>query len=111
MNIELEKIHNRAVFHAFNHALNFFRPYYNIGGAPYLWCSSEKSLTFFCIGEDNIQEVYEKTQMKILKTSSHLCGVIVDVPHRNVLGLEKVGETDGVVEMESPFEVMENQGN
>ena len=55
--------------------------------------------------------MYEKTQMKILKTSSHLCGVIVDVPHRNVLGLEKVGETDGVVEMESPFKVMENQGN
>jgi hypothetical protein len=49
-NIELEKAHNKAIFHSFNAALNFFRPYYNIGGPPYLWCNSEKSLTFYFIG-------------------------------------------------------------
>lgn len=49
-----------------------------VDGAPYIWNYSEKALTFYYIAEENIQEVFQKTQYKVLKTASSLCGTIVD---------------------------------
>ena len=83
--IAYDKSHNRAVFDAFNEALNQFRPYYQIStlscyldGPPYPWNNSEKALTFYFIAEDNIREVFEKTQFKVLKWASSLCGIIAN---------------------------------
>ena len=49
-----------------------------LDGAPYIWNYSEKALTFYYIAEENIQEVFEKTQYKVLKIASSLCGAIVE---------------------------------
>ena len=49
-----EKIHANAIFDAINESVNEFRPYYQVNGAPYLWSTSEKALTFYYISEDNI---------------------------------------------------------
>lgn len=35
--INYEKIHNRAILDSFNESLNYFRPYYYVGGPPYMW--------------------------------------------------------------------------
>jgi len=42
---EFEHIHNKAIFDTLNEALNFIRPYYLLGGAPYSWSKSEKNMT------------------------------------------------------------------
>lgn len=83
--IYFEQIHNRAIFDCFNEELNSFRPYYYISnypfyldGPPYTWNYSERALTFYYIAEENIQEVFEKTQYKVLKNGSSLCGVLVE---------------------------------
>lgn len=62
----------------FNEALNYFRPYFLINGPPYPWNTSEKALTFYFIAEENIQEVFEKSQYKVLKWGSSLCGIVVN---------------------------------
>jgi hypothetical protein len=35
-------------------------------------------LTFYCIAEENIQEVFEKSQFRVLREASTLCGIIVE---------------------------------
>lgn len=76
--IEYEKIHNHCIFDSLNEALNHYRPYFYINGPPYLWTTSEKALTFYFITEDNIEEVFEKTQILILKWAATLCGLIIN---------------------------------
>ena len=70
-------MHDKAIFECFNEALNYFRPYYSIGGPPYIWNCSEKTLTFYFIAEENIQEVFEKTEFRVMKWASALLGLYV----------------------------------
>ena len=51
---------------------------YKIDGPPYPWNNSEKALTFYFIAEENIREVFEKTQFKVLKWVSSLCGTMMN---------------------------------
>lgn len=71
-----QKIHNKAVFDNFNVHLNAYRPYYDLEGDVYPWFVSEKGLTFYEINEENIQEVFQKTKIKVLEECSTLCGLI-----------------------------------
>jgi hypothetical protein len=66
------------LFECFNEALNNFRPYYSISGPPYVWNCSEKTLTFYFIAEENINEVFEKTEYRLMKWASGLLGLYVD---------------------------------
>lgn len=61
-----EKIHNKAVFDSFNTHLNAYRPYYELEGDVYPWAVSQKGITFYEINEQNIEEVFEKTKIKVL---------------------------------------------
>lgn len=73
---EFERLHNRAIFHAFNAGLNVYRPYYELEGEVFPWNTSEKGLTFYEINEDNIEEVFEKSKMKVLEYCASLCGIM-----------------------------------
>jgi hypothetical protein len=76
-NSKYEKLHNRLLLDCLNEALNVYRPYFHINGPPYYWTSSERALTFYYITDENIDEVYEKTQMQVLKWASFLCGLMI----------------------------------
>jgi hypothetical protein len=52
--VEYEHIHNKAIFDAFNEALNIFRPFHIVNGMPYPWSFSEKHLTVIIINDQNI---------------------------------------------------------
>jgi hypothetical protein len=73
---DYEKAHNLALFHAFNHGLNVYRPYYELEGEVFPWSTSEKGLTFYEISDENIEEVFEKSKMKILEYCASLCGLM-----------------------------------
>ena len=67
-------IHNRVLFDSLNDELNLFRPFFYCNGEPYPWFIPGK-ITFFSIGEDDIELVLEKCKVKILENASLLCGV------------------------------------
>ena len=46
---------------------------------PYPWNNSHKALTFYFVTEDNIPEVFEKAEIKLLRSTAHLCGL--QLPH------------------------------
>jgi hypothetical protein len=73
---EHEKIHNQVVFQAFNLGLNLYRPYYELEGEVFPWSVSEKGLTFYEINEENIEEVFEKSKLKVLEYCATLCGIM-----------------------------------
>ena len=50
-NLQLEKIHFKAVLDHFNEELNQYRPYCQIDGVPYPWNHSWKALTFYYVTE------------------------------------------------------------
>ena len=67
-------IHNRVIFDHLNDELNLFRPFQSCNGEPYPWFIPGK-ITFFSIGEDDIELVLEKAKVKILESASLLCGI------------------------------------
>lgn len=71
----MENIHNKAVYDSFNEALNLFRPYYQLGGAPYLWTFTERNLTVCQINLENIDTVFERAVMKVLEWAQYGCGL------------------------------------
>ena len=73
---DYEKIHSKAIFDCFNAGLNAYRPYFEIEGEVYPWMVSEKGITFYEIKDDNIEEVFEKTKIKVLENCSCLCGIL-----------------------------------
>jgi hypothetical protein len=53
-----------------------YRAYYDLVGEVFPWNTSEKGMTFYEISEENIEEVFEKTKMKILEGCTVLCGLM-----------------------------------
>lgn len=72
---EYETAHNRAIFEAFTKSINVYRPYYELEGEVFPWIVSEKGITFYEITEDNIEEVFEKSKIKVLEYCTSLCGL------------------------------------
>jgi hypothetical protein len=56
--------------------LNFYRPFYALGGSPYLWSKSEKNLILGVVSQKNLGSIEEKTQSKVIEWASFLCGLI-----------------------------------
>jgi hypothetical protein len=72
---EYESAHNRVVFDAFTKCINVYRPYFDLEGEVFPWIVSEKGITFYEITEDNIEEVFEKSKIKVLESCTALCGL------------------------------------
>ncbi|EGR29043.1 IQ calmodulin-binding motif family protein, putative [Ichthyophthirius multifiliis] len=89
---EFEHIHNKAIFDTFNEALNIFRPFYTLGGQPYLWSTSEKNLLFKKINENDLFQIIDKSNCKVIEWSTSLCGLINEeeisrnIPHQDENG-------------------------
>ena len=43
-----------------------------------MWTTSERALTFYYIAEENIDEVFDKTQIRVLKWAATLCGLMIE---------------------------------
>lgn len=73
MSTELEHIHNKMIFDCCNDILNFFRPF-GLNGVPYPWKAGSKALKTQKVTEENMIEVLEKMQTKVIDWASYLCG-------------------------------------
>jgi hypothetical protein len=52
------------------------RPYYLIGGYPYLWTISEKNIIFYNAKLENIDSLNQKATERVVDWGSYLCGLI-----------------------------------
>ena len=77
----------------------------NEDGPPYPWNNSEKALTFYFIAEENIREVFEKTQFKLLKWASSMCGIVMNRYDKNLYSNKKSSK-----DTEKPEENLEKIG-
>ncbi|CAD8140169.1 unnamed protein product [Paramecium octaurelia] len=70
--LELQHIHNKAIFDACNEALNSYRPYYYNSGIKYPW--ERSSLNLQRISNESLVQILEKVKSVVLKESKVLCG-------------------------------------
>lgn len=63
-------------------------------------------MTFYFVTEDNIPEVFEKTELKVLKAASLMCGIIVPD-----LQEEKEKNGEDLVNIDNFMEVYQNSNN
>ena len=47
---------------------------------PYPWNNTYKALTFYFVSEENIAEIFEKSEIAILKSCSLLTGIHLPYP-------------------------------
>lgn len=59
---EFEHIHNKSIFDSFNEAINIYRPYYMLGGPPYIWSKTEKSFVPKPKTEKEVEVIIEKSK-------------------------------------------------
>lgn len=69
----MEIIHNKAIFDAFNEALDHFRPH-SVHGMPYPWKINPKTLPR-TIEEDDIDEILQNTAKKVFQWSKYRAGL------------------------------------
>ena len=74
---ELQAIHNKAVFDAFNEALDFFRPF-GIKGYPCPWMTNFSDIPPLLPTETLFTSMIEKTLQRVLEWSSLMCGFIFE---------------------------------
>ncbi|CAK81315.1 unnamed protein product (macronuclear) [Paramecium tetraurelia] len=75
---QYEKIHNQAIFDAFNEALNIQRPFYQDEGVPYPWCVETNISQRLCYGIEDIPNILERARQKVFDWSKTLCGLLSD---------------------------------
>ncbi|CAK64834.1 unnamed protein product (macronuclear) [Paramecium tetraurelia] len=75
---QYEKIHNQAIFDAFNEALNILRPFYQDEGIPYPWCTETNISQRVCYGIEDITIILERARQKVFDWSKTLCGLLSD---------------------------------
>ncbi|CAK83361.1 unnamed protein product (macronuclear) [Paramecium tetraurelia] len=80
--LELQHIHNKAIFDACNEALNSYRPYYYNSGIKYPW--ERSSLNLQRISNENLVQILEKVKSVVLKQSKVLCGFYEPEEFENV---------------------------
>ncbi|CAD8209733.1 unnamed protein product [Paramecium octaurelia] len=75
---QYEKIHNQAIFDAFNEALNIQRPFYQDEGIPYPWCIETNISQRLCYGIEDLPNILERARQKVFDWSKTLCGLLSD---------------------------------
>lgn len=72
--IELELFHNKAIFDAFNEALDASRPY-GQKGVPYSWKANQPYKPAPILEKD-MDDVLERTREKVLLWCAYVCGYL-----------------------------------
>ncbi|CAD8068678.1 unnamed protein product [Paramecium sonneborni] len=75
--IELEHIHNKAIFDSLNEALNQFRPY-GLNGQPFLWKSDPTRLKARENLLTDVPGIIRKAAEKVIDWSHYMAGILVD---------------------------------
>ncbi|CAD8064646.1 unnamed protein product [Paramecium primaurelia] len=75
--IELEHIHNKAIFDSLTEALDYFRPY-GLIGQPFLWKSDPTRLRAREIQLTDIPQIIRKASEKVIDWSHYMTGILVD---------------------------------
>ncbi|CAD8046003.1 unnamed protein product [Paramecium sonneborni] len=70
--LELQHIHNKAIFDACNEVLNRFRPYYYNSGIKYPW--EQKRIILQSISNEKLALILEEVKQIVSKQSKVLCG-------------------------------------
>ncbi|KAL4429918.1 hypothetical protein ABPG74_000284 [Tetrahymena malaccensis] len=73
----LERIHNKAIFEAFNEALDYQRMY-GLRGKPFPWKITHEKISEKPHSSQDIPKILQKASEKVIEWSSCLCGIIVD---------------------------------
>lgn len=71
---DVEIIHNKAIFDAFNEALDYLRPY-SVQGMPYPWKMNPRTLPRE-IREDQIPQIMETTKQRVLQWAQFKVGFL-----------------------------------
>ena len=72
--------------------MNIFRPYYILGGQPYIWSLCEKNLIYKKQTESDLSNILEKTRDKVIEWAVSLCGLVNEeevpknIPHNDENG-------------------------
>jgi hypothetical protein len=74
---EMQHIHNKMLFDSFNEALDTLRPF-NLKGSPFPWRPNAGRLAATSHPVENIGELLEKAQEKVLDWAMFVCGFIPD---------------------------------
>ncbi|CAD8059117.1 unnamed protein product [Paramecium primaurelia] len=75
--IELEHIHNKAIFDSLNEALDYFRPY-GLNGQPFLWKSDPTKLRAREVQLTDIPGIIRKASEKVIDWSHYMTGILID---------------------------------
>ncbi|CAK73691.1 unnamed protein product (macronuclear) [Paramecium tetraurelia] len=75
--IELEHIHNKAIFDSLNEALDQFRPY-GLHGQPFLWKSDPTRLRARENQLTDVPQIIRKASDKVIDWSHYMAGILVD---------------------------------
>ncbi|CAD8077002.1 unnamed protein product [Paramecium primaurelia] len=75
--LELEHIHNKAIFDALNEALDYHRPY-GMAGQPYVWKSDPARLQFRKKTLEEMPNILKSSQDKVLEWCHYLAGFLID---------------------------------
>ncbi|CAD8085451.1 unnamed protein product [Paramecium sonneborni] len=75
--LELEHIHNKAIFDALNEALDYYRPY-GMAGQPYVWKCDAARLQFRKKSLDEMPNIIKSSLDKVLEWCHYLVGFLID---------------------------------
>ncbi|CAD8148490.1 unnamed protein product [Paramecium octaurelia] len=75
--IELEHIHNKAIFDSLNEALDQFRPY-GLNGQPFLWKSDPTRLRAREVQLTDIPGIIRKASEKVIDWVHYMTGILFD---------------------------------
>lgn len=73
----LEKIHNKAIFEAFNEALDYERVY-GLRGKPFPWKVTHEKISEKPLGHHAIPRILQRAKTRVIDWSKHLCGMIIE---------------------------------
>ncbi|EGR30098.1 IQ calmodulin-binding motif family protein, putative [Ichthyophthirius multifiliis] len=74
---QIERIHNKAIFEAFNEALDYQRVY-GLRGKPFPWKTTSEKISQKDVQIQKIDGVLNKGLEKVTEWASYLCGIIFD---------------------------------
>ncbi|KAM3131868.1 hypothetical protein pb186bvf_015989 [Paramecium bursaria] len=79
--IELDRIHNKSIFDAFNEALDYYRPY-GIKGRPLPWRKQVHQREIL-----NIEQTLDLGAQKVITWAESLCGILLpNLPNQQIDG-------------------------
>jgi hypothetical protein len=75
--VEMENIHNKAIFDGLNEALDCMRPY-GLRGPPVPWSKSNRTLTFKYGSLESLDDVLRDARKRVLNWSNYEVGTLCD---------------------------------